>query len=117
MRFHVIAAVGLLSLPVSSFAAGPYGVSLTLSHKGKAFASPSAVVDAGVPATIKVSGPDGYILTLTVTTAGQDRLMVVTKLDSAFGSIHPGMMVTPGQTASATVGDITIRVSAQQRGS
>jgi hypothetical protein len=112
-----LAVLGLLALPVSSFAAGPYGVSLTLSHKGKAFAAPSVVVDDGVPATIKASGQDGYVLTITVTSAGQNRLMVATKLDSAYGSIHPAMMVVAGQTASATVGDVAISVNAHQRGS
>src|SRR5258708_16197948 len=96
-----LAVLGLLALPVSSFAAGPYGVSLTLSQKGKAFAAPSVFVDDGVPATIKVSGHDGYVLTITVTSAGQNRLMVATRLDSAYGSIHPPMMFPPGQTPSA----------------
>jgi hypothetical protein len=71
------------------------------------------VVDDGVPATIKVSGQDGYTLTITVTSAGRDRLMIATSLESEYGAAHPAMMVLSGQTATATVGDIGITVRAQ----
>lgn len=121
MRLQMIArrfaAVALLTLPLTCFATASYGVSLTLSHHGRTFATPSMVVDDGVPAMIRVSGQGGYVLTITVTSAGQDRLMVTTKLESAYGSIHPAMMVAPGETASATVGDIAISVNAHHRGS
>lgn len=113
---RAIAALGLLA-PISCFAVGPYRVSVNLAHMGKVFAAPAIVVKDGVPATIQVSGPDAYVLTITVRSAGHDRLMVATNLKSAYGSAHPAMMVRSGQTASATVGHIDISINTRQAGS
>jgi hypothetical protein len=110
---RAVTVLGLLAVPFSCVAAGPYSVSVSLAHLGKVFAAPTVVVSDGVPATIEVSAPDAYSLTITVKSAGHDRLMVETNLKSAYGSAHPAMVVLPGQTASATVGDIAISVNAR----
>ena len=112
-----IAVLGLLAVCDSCFARGHYGVSVNLAHMGKVFAAPTIIVNDGVPAKIQVSGSDAYVLTITVRSAGNDRLMVATTLKSGYGSAHPAMVVLPGQTASATVGDIAISINARQAGS
>lgn len=114
---RAVAALGLLAVSLGCFAAGPYNVSVNLAHRGKTFATPALVVNDGVPATIRVSAPDAYVLTITVRSVGHGRLMIATKLKSAYGSAHPAMLVVPGQTASATVGEVAVSVNARQAGS
>ena len=97
-------------------AASSYEVSATLSHAGKAFASPSATVLGDQPATIQVSGKDGYKLTLIVTDVSADEIKVVASLDSSHGSMAPTVVVRPDQAAAVSVGDLGLKLTVRRSG-
>ena len=106
---NTLAAVSFLALATLApavEAAGRYAVSAQLSHQGEVFASPSAVVSEGEPATIEVAGADGYRLVLTVKEVDADRIEVAASLDSARGSMTPNVVVEPGATARVQAGDV-----------
>jgi len=111
-------AVALLVFAGSAFAAAPgsYKVSATLSHSGTPFAAPSAVVLPGQPASIEVSGADGYKIMLTVTDIAADRIQVVAQVNSAYGSMDPTLVVHPNQPASVSVGDLKLELSVSRSG-
>jgi len=115
---RIFAAVTFSVFSVSSLAAasGLYKVSATLSHAGKTFAAPSVVVSAGQPASIEVSGADGYKITLTVTDVAVDKIQVVAQVNSAHGSMHPTVVVHPNQPATVSVGNLQLGLSASRRG-
>jgi hypothetical protein len=96
----------------ASFAAQLYTISTSLSHNGKLFGSPSAIVKDGTDATVAVSGPNGYKLALNVTDAGKGKLKIVTHLDSSYGSIAPTVVVFSGRPAMVSVGNIAIGITA-----
>lgn len=103
--------LGLVSAAAMTFSFGApaaeiYKVSTTLSHKGKAFASPVVVIKEAVPGTVEVSGPDGYRLSVTVTTAGDNIVDVAAKVDSARGAMAPRVTVRLGQAATVAIGDL-----------
>lgn len=119
IRLKLFAALLALSLSVTScFAAtpAPYEVSVTLSHAGKSFASPSAVVQAGKPASIEVTGTDGYKLTFTVSDLTPDTIKVVASLASSYGSMAPTVVVRPDQPARVAVGDLGLEITVRRGG-
>ena len=103
---------------VSAFASPPgsYDVSAKLLHAGKSFATPSATVGADKPASIEVSGVDGYKLTLTVTDLAPDKIQVAANLDSSHGSMAPTVVVHPGQPANVSVGDLGLELTVNRSG-
>jgi len=115
----IIAFVALALPLASSLATTPasYEVSATLSHAGKSFATPSAIVRADKPASIEVSGADGYKLTLTVTDLAPDKIKVAANLDSSHGAMAPTVVVRPGQPGSVTVGDLSLTLTVSRSGS
>ena len=115
---RIFAAVAFTAFSASSLATAPgsFKVSATLSHSGKIFASPSAVVVAGQPASIEVSGADGYKISLTVTDVAVDKIQVVAQVNSAHGSMHPTVIVRPNQPATVSVGDLELRLSVTRSG-
>lgn len=111
----------LLVLPLSistSYGTTPasYEVTATLSHAGKSFASPSAVVQADKPASIEVSGADGYKFAFTVSDLTSDTIKVVASLDSLYGSMEPTLVVYPGQPASVAVDDLMLEITVRRGG-
>jgi len=109
-----ILAVLALSASATSGPASPpnsYAVSAKLTHAGQSFAEPSAIVLAGKPASIEVSGPDGYKLTLTVSDIAAREIQVVANLDSSHGSMAPTVIVRPGQPASVSIGDLGLELT------
>jgi hypothetical protein len=112
-----VACVVPLIAVAASFAAtaASYEVSARLLHDGKSFATPAAVIAAGQPASIEVSGADGYKLTLTVTGAGADGIKVVAELDSAYGSMAPTVTVHPDRPASVSVGRLGLELAVRPR--
>jgi hypothetical protein len=115
-RIFVAVALSALSVSALAAASGLYKVSATLSHAGKPFAAPSAVVVAGQPASIEVSGADGYKITLTVTDVAADKIQVVAQVNSAHGSMHPTVVVHPNQPATVSVGDLELGLSVSRSG-
>src|SRR5690625_2960174 len=84
-RKHFLTAIVFVLATVSfgCFAStGSYKVSTALSHNGKVFSSPTVIVKSGVPASIKVSGKNGYKLSVTVTELGGDEVKVSSKFTS-----------------------------------
>lgn len=112
----LVAFVVLLPSVASSFAAttASYEVSATLLHDGKSFAAPSVIVTADKPASIEVSGTDGYKLTLTVTDVSPDRIKVAANLDSSHGSMAPTVVVRPDQPASVSVGKLGLELTVRR---
>ena len=96
-----------------SFASPPdsYQVSAKLTRAGQTFAAPSAVVLANKPASLEVTGPDGYKLTLTVTDLAPDKIQVAAHLDSAYGSMAPTVVVRPDKSASVSIGDLGLELT------
>jgi len=117
-RKLLVALVALCLWSASSVAAAAasYEVSATISHAGKSFASPSATVLADQPATIQVSGKDGYKLTLIVTDMTADEIKVVATLDSSHGSMAPTVVVRPDQAAAVSVGDLGLKLTVRRSG-
>jgi len=111
-----LAALCLWSASSVAAAAASYEVSATISHAGKSFASPSATVLADQPATIQVSGKDGYKLTLIVTDMTADEIKVVATLDSSHGSMAPTVVVRPDQAAAVSVGDLGLKLTVRRSG-
>lgn len=114
-KLLAVMTLGLASLEAA--ACGSFKVSAQLSHQGKAFAAPSAVVKDGVPASIEVSGPNGYKLSLTVTDVAPDKIRVAATVDSSHGAMAPTLVVRPGQPATVTIGDIGLTLTVQRSGS
>lgn len=113
------AVVALLALSTASFAAcaaGPYAVSAKLSHQGEVFAEPSAVVRHGEPASIEVSGPNGYKLALTVRELAADKIQVVAAVDSVHGNISPTVVVKPGVPATVRIGEMGLSLTVNPSG-
>lgn len=106
-------AVFALLASFDCFATETFNVSAELMHGGKSFGSPSAVVKAGTPATLGVSGPAGYTLSLTVTELAPDSIQVSANLDSPHGAIAPVMVVRPGQRAAVSVGTLGMALIVQ----
>ena len=112
-----IATIALCLLANLSLAnpPGSYAVSARLTHAGQAFAAPSAVVLANKPASIEVTGPDGYKLTLTVTDLAPDKIQIAAHLDSSHGSIAPTVVVRPDKPASVSIGDLGLELTVSRR--
>lgn len=113
------AAATLLAFSAASFAAcasGPYVISAKLSHQDKVFAEPSAVVRAGEPASMEVSGPNGYKLALTVRELAADKIEVVAAVDSAHCAISPTVVVRPGVPAAVKVGEMSLALTVNRSG-
>ncbi len=104
-------ALALVLASTASAAPATYAVEAQLSHKGHVFASPSAVVQEGVPATLEVTGPDGYRLVLTVTGQSADALALAATLDSPRGHMAPTLVVRPDQEGSIRVGELGLAVT------
>lgn len=118
LKESIAAVVACSAFAVSSLAAASdsYKVSVKLSHAGNSFSEPSAVVLADKPASIEVSGTDGYKLTLTVTDLAVDQIQVVASLDSAHGSMEPTVVVRPDQPATISVGDLSLELTVGRSG-
>lgn len=95
---------------------GSYYVSAKLSHGGKSFAEPSVTVQAGQPAIMEVSGPDGYKLTLTITDVAPDEVQVAANLDSPHGAMEPTMVVRLDQSASVSVDNLDLELVVRRNG-
>ncbi len=104
-------ALALALATTASAAPATYAVEAQLSHKGHVFASPSAMVQDGVPATLEVTGPDGYRLALTVTRQSADAVELAATLDSPRGHMAPTLVVRPDQPGSVHVGDLALAVT------
>ncbi len=100
-----------------SFAAETYKVTARLSHAGKSFGEPVAVVSADTPATLEVAGPDAYKLKFTVTDVANHEIKVSAELDSSHGSIAPVVVVKPGEPAIVSVGDLSLTLTVDRTGS
>lgn len=121
MHIHskIIAAAMAFVLPIgASFAAqsASFEVSAKLLHSGEVFATPTATVRPGVPASLEVTGPDGYKLSLTITELDQDSIKVVTSLDSSYGSMAPTLIVRPGELGTVSVGDLGLDLTVRRSG-
>jgi len=114
--FVALIAFCLCAASSIAAAAASYEVSATLSHSGRSFASPSATVLADKPATIQVSGKDGYKLTLIVTDIAADEIKVVASVDSSHGSMAPTVVVRPDQPATVSVGDLGLKLTVRRSG-
>jgi hypothetical protein len=101
-----LAAAALLA--AHAFAAPPagYAVHAELMHEGRVFASPSLVLRDGEPASVAVSGDDGYRLELEVTQTTAGQLSVVAKVESPHGAIAPTMTIRPGEPARVSIDDL-----------
>lgn len=110
--------LALLAVAVTSCATTEesYTVRAGLLHKGDTFATPVVALKNNVPATVEVSGANGYTLTLTVTQLRDHTLRVASHLNSSYGSIDPVLLVEAGQTASVSVGDIGLTLTANRNG-
>ena len=109
----IIVSLALGLLASLSFANPPssYAVSAKLMQAGQTFAVPSAVVLANKPASIEVTGPDGYKLTLTITELAPDKIQVAAYVDSSHGSMAPTVVVRPDKPASVSVGDLGLELT------
>ncbi len=101
-----------------SFADPPvaYEVSANLTHAGKSFAAPNAVVRANRPASVEVSGPDGYTFMLTVTDLAPDQIQVAVQVDSSYGAMAPTVVVRPGETANVSMGELGLELTVRRSG-
>jgi hypothetical protein len=110
--------VASCAFSILSFASPPnsYYVSAKLSHAGKPFAAPSVTVHAGQPASMEVSGPDGYKLTLTITDVAPDEVQVAASLDSPHGAMEPTMVVRLDQSASVSADDLDLELVVRRNG-
>lgn len=110
IRILVFAA--LASAASCAFSGGEtYTVTATLLHNGESFGEPTAIVKSDTPASVEVSGPDGYKLSLTVTDLASDEIQVSAKLDSSHGSMEPVLVVSPAKPATVTIGELGLRVT------
>ena len=111
-----LAAFALLASS-TCLAAETYKISASLSQNGKSLGDPVAVVQADTPASVEVSGPNGYKLGFTVTDLAIDEIKVAATLDSSYGNIAPVMVVRPGQPAKVAVGDLELILTVDRSGS
>ena len=110
-RSRLAVLVVLLLSAFGTAASERYSVSAELTHQGKAFAAPSMVVRQGEPATVEVSGANGYRLALTVRDSTAGKIEVAAAVESAHGAMAPTVVVKPGVPASVTVGDLGIKLT------
>lgn len=117
-RSRLSATTLVLCLAASSgaSASGRYAVSAELTHQGKAFASPTAIVRSGEPATMHVSGQNAYTLALTVKEASAGRIEVAADVDSQHGKMAPTVVVEPSVPASVEVGDLGLTLTINPSG-
>ena len=113
-----IAFAAIATISSFAFAGGEtYTVTATLLHNGKAFGEPSVVVKGDTPASVQVSGPDGYKLWLAVSDLASDKIQVAAKLDSSYGAMEPVLVVSPAKPATVTVGGLGLTVIVVRGGS
>ncbi len=98
-------------------AAETYTVSASLLHNGKQFGAPTLVVEPNTPASMEVTGPSGYKLSLTVSELASDKIKVAATLDSSFGKMAPVVVVHPGQPATVALGELEFGLTVQRTGS
>jgi hypothetical protein len=101
----------VVTASVDASSARSYSVVAQLSHSGQTFGEPSAIVRAGEPATVELSGADGYKLTLAVDDLGNEMLRVTASLRSRFGQMSPILVVKPGVPAGATVEGLSLTLT------
>lgn len=65
-----------LAASLGAAAADAYKISASLLHNGEPFGEPTVVVKADTPATVTVTGPDGYEVSFTVSDLAPDKLQV-----------------------------------------
>ena len=106
-----------LAASFNCLAADTYKVTANLSHNGKSFGAPVAVVKADTPASVEVSGQNGYKLSFIVTNLAKDEIKIATTLDSAYGTIAPVLVVRPGQPGTVSVGDLELTLTVHRTGS
>lgn len=110
-KFAMMASLAALALSFDCAAADAWRVEATLRHGGESFATPTAVVEAGKPATIEVAGGKGYRLSLGVEEIAEGKLKVSAALASPYGSMSPELIVVPGRPATVGVGDLGLSVT------
>jgi hypothetical protein len=93
-----------------------YAVSAKLTHQGTAFASPTAVVRGGEPATMHMSGPNEFKLALTVKEGSAGKIEVAAAINSQHGKMAPTVVVEPGVPASVQVGDLGLTLTVNRSG-
>lgn len=107
-------ALSLLALSCNAMDSSAYNVSAKLTYQGKVFAAPTVVVNADTPATVKVTGNDGFDLTLTVTELPESKVKVSAKLASAHGNLSSKTIAYLGKSATVTAGDTGMTFAVQR---
>jgi hypothetical protein len=102
-----------LAASFDAAAANAYRVEATLAHGGERFAAPTAVVEAGTPATVAVDGAEGYKLSFRVEELAEGKLKVSAVLASAHGDMSPVFVLVPGRPATVTVGDLAMSLTVE----
>ncbi|MFC0446285.1 hypothetical protein ACFOD1_12425 [Pseudidiomarina halophila] len=100
----------LAASAVHAVSAEDYHVAVDLLHNNQVTASPSLVVQDGVPASVSVSGDDGYEVALTIRKQNSE-FLVDTQINSAGGSIAPSFLVKASHPAKVTIGEFGLRLT------
>lgn len=109
---YFIAAVALCAMSSGAFAAERYNVAARISDAGHEFAAPELVARPGQAATVEVSGPDAYTLTVTIEPLPDGTLRTSTSFKSNHGSMSPVLTLKPGMPATVAVDELSITLTA-----
>lgn len=111
-----LAIIALCAVSAGALAADRYNVSVKISDAGREFATPELAARPGQAATVEVSGPDAYALTVIVEPLSDGTLRASTSLKSSHGSMAPVLILKPGMPASVAVGRLSMTLTAAAGG-
>ncbi|WP_411360911.1 hypothetical protein [Pseudidiomarina sp. YC-516-91] len=114
MKTLLMGMTALITVAAAA-AENSYTVHATLLSNGKVVGEPVLQVRDAEPASIEVSGVEGYSLALTVTaenTPGRYRL--VSEVSTAGSNMSPTLVVEANQPAEVSIGQLTMRVTVRE---
>lgn len=110
-------AFSTLILPAIGWSAegATYVVNAELRHQGSMLAAPTMTVTENQPATMELSGENGYRLEVTLAPSpdGDDGLAVDARVFTAHGELVQTLTVSPGVPAEAAEGDLKLGLTVQ----
>ena len=93
-----------------------YKISAVIAAAGKELGKPTVAVKAGEPASVSVSGDNGYRLELTVSESGPGTVEVVTHLNASAGSVATTVVTPIGRAVVVATDALNLQITVQPGG-
>lgn len=114
VHFKTASIVALLLVAFSVAAEAPkFKVSMRIVENGVELSTPMILVEEGADASISLAGDNPVAVGLRVNRHGGEEAHVLAKVETATNRISPELLVTKGEWASISVGELEFHIMVQ----